>query len=176
MKQQVIDQTINLFYTIVFYTPVVALWYMEYNPGLFWPALILSLLPFFAGDEIFNRLQLSHDKRFYRLLGIPYFQTFTQKGKYAKKLGLLLENKSASFSRSEPISLKREIMVFEKYHYACFLFFTITTVSAIHEGRYGLFLALCLSNILYNVVPILIQQYNKLRLKKLEALKVNYIK
>ncbi len=46
----------------------------------------------------------------------------------------------------------------------CLAFFLASFVYAIYQQAFLISLLIFVSNIIYNVIPILIQQYNKLRL------------
>jgi hypothetical protein len=59
---------------------------------------------------------------------------------------------------------KSKIAMYERYHFICLVFFLASFVYAIHQQAFLISLLILMSNILYNIIPILIQQYNKLRL------------
>lgn len=170
MISAIINQSINVAWTILCYIPIVILWYLDYNAFAFWTILAISMIPLAFGEAVFNRFQLSNSKQFYRRLGISYFQRFTQKGMLAVKIIGAVDNSHKNFKRIDISKFKTEILGYEKYHYSCFLFFSLSAFYALYERLYVLLLLIFMSNIIYNVVPILIQQYNKLRICSLNQL------
>ncbi len=170
MISAIINQSINVAWTILCYIPIVILWHLDYNAYVFWTALAISLIPLVCREAVFNRFQLSNSKQFYKRLGIAYFQRFTQKGMLAVKIIGTLDNSHKNFKRIDISKFKTEILGYEKYHYSCFLFFSLSAFYALYGHLYVLLLFIFMSNIIYNLVPILIQQYNKLRICSLNQL------
>jgi hypothetical protein len=63
---------------------------------------------------------------------------------------------------------KTQIAIYERFHLICLDFFFVSFVYAIFQDAFFLSFLILLSNIVYNIIPILIQQYNKLRLGDVE--------
>lgn len=160
-----INQTINLFWTGLFFTPIVIFWVRYYDAKIFFFLLGLSLVPLMMNNTSLWVLQLSRKKEFYEQLGIKYFQSITQNGKLVKKL---INLKHSGYriirNRGDIKSYKNQIRVYEKYHLICFLFFFGSVIFGLIKSEYYLSAWIFLSNICYNIVPILIQQYNKIRI------------
>jgi hypothetical protein len=57
--------------------------------------------------------------------------------------------------------------MFERYHFCCLIFFQTSSVYACYFEEYLLAFLIFLCNILYNVFPILLQQYNRMRIIKI---------
>lgn len=60
-----------------------------------------------------------------------------------------------------------KIALQERYHYSCFVFFTLSAFSALVGGKIQMALLISIANVIYNVYPILLQQYNRLRIQRL---------
>lgn len=162
-----INQGINLTYTVVFFLPVVIFWIRNYTVGALTLILICSLAVFFLPERIFGYLQLSKRRTFYRKLWVDKFQHITQQGKYAQHIIQHLAGKEGYSHKKKRIKqLRNQMRAFESFHWASFIFFLGTTIFAIIQGSFLLAFVIFLSNIGYNAIPILIQQYNKLRLAK----------
>lgn len=159
-----IDTLINFVWTALAFTPVVMCWWKQ--PAIFWLCitLLLSLLPFVIPNSVFVDLQLSWHKSFYRRLGIPFFQGLTQKGKLSKKASQLFANKKMNFNKVDVEKLKKEMVGYEMYHYSCLVFFLCSTVYGLILGHYFLSVIILIANLIYNGIPLLIQQYNRVRL------------
>ncbi len=162
---EVVNQGINVVYSVIFLTPVVIFWMDHYQTTYFMSVLGASLLMFILPNKVYEYVQLSNSKKFYRVLGIPCFQRYTQQGLFAQKLiNYINGNQTNSPTPRNVSQLKSQIRNFESFHYVCFIFFTLTNVYALYHGEVFLSLIIFLTNVLYNIIPILIQQYNRIRL------------
>src|SRR5690606_14202715 len=105
---------------------------------------------------------------FYKRIAAHRFQQMTQQGKYAQ---LLIKSLSGEgkilFNKKKSGRMYNQIRTFEAYHWACFVFFVATLIYALTKEAFGYAIIVFICNIFYNVIPILIQQYNRLRLNSL---------
>lgn len=165
-----LNQLINFFWTILAFGPIGWYW------GLFFAAhrspiisiitIVFSIIVFLFPGKWFEGLALSQNRKSYERLGLKFFRNFVQDGtlvnrymKKRKKDFVLIRN------RNEADIYLRTIAVRERFHYCCLALFSITSICALIDGRFGLGFLIVLSNILYNVYPILLQQYNRLRIR-----------
>ena len=161
-----INQSINLFYTIMAFLPVVLFWADHYATIFLTIALVLAISIFFVPIDLYRFFQLSKSRIFYKNIGIEKFQKFTQQGEYAQQLIRYFDgNESFIYKRQRIKKLQNQIRIFESFHWACLIFFLLTCGNAIIKKEYIIATFILLSNIVYNVIPILIQQYNKTRIK-----------
>jgi hypothetical protein len=164
----IINQSINIVYTAIFFSPVILLWKDYYTTVFFKIALGITLSSFFLPNRFYTFFQISDSKRFYKKMGIPIFQQFTQQGKLAKRITTYFGGKVLLLPKEKRLKqLKGQIRSFETFHWACFIFFNLTAVHAFQNGKAILFIVILTSNVMYNVIPILIQQYNRIRLKNM---------
>lgn len=154
---------INLFWTTVCYVPVVSLWYLHYHPTILFASLVVSLLPVLVPAKYFSLLQISRRRSFYESLSIKSLQSLTQDGRLVSTLA----KRKNQHTRAAHNNYKSKIAMYEKYHMICLVFFLVSFAYAIHQQAFLLSLLIFITNIIYNVIPILIQQYNKLRLSSL---------
>lgn len=103
-------------------------------------------------------LQISNNPGIYVELGVRFIRKFVQNGDYFKSKKPVIQNKTGA------ISYQRTIVMYERYHFLCFVFFLATTVHAAIYRQYAMAALLMVANIVYNVCPILLQQYNYVRL------------
>lgn len=160
-----VNQTINLIYTVIFFSPVIIVWFRFYHSKLLFVSLGVSLIPFFLPTKTYRYFQLSRKRRFYQKLLIDKFQHFTQEGYFVKQLvNSISKIQNHQFNKSIIKKLTNQIRAFESYHLACLLFFLFTFIYALIKREYFFAFAIFISNVLYNIIPILIQQYNKTRI------------
>ena len=164
-RVQIYNQAINTFWTALCFIPVLRYWIPAYQAWMFFPSLSLSLIPFFIPTEYFRFLQISRNRKLYERLGIKRIQAVTQNGLLIQKFIRKTQPEFRHIKTSKDLrKLRSEIEVYDKYHLACFIFFLISLCLAIKQGTYANSIYISLSNIIYNIFPILIQQYNKARL------------
>ncbi|MCL6523928.1 MAG: hypothetical protein K6T34_04620 [Thermoflavifilum sp.] len=131
----------------------------------------ISVLPYFLPKRLWRKLQLSRSRRFYQKLYIHYFQRFTQNGFWVNRLRSQVMHDAELMNKKDRIqSYKRNMLTFEVYHWSCFLFFFLTCCYAFFKHDFLIAWWILLVNILYNIIPIFIQQYNRLRLSNLSFL------
>src|SRR5699024_9461556 len=100
--------------------------------------------------------------------GIKKIQSITQNGRFVKYfIDKLDSGYEVIRNRSDIKSYKKRIKMYEKYHLVCLLFFIGCTIYGLSRSEYYLTGWIFISNIFYNVIPILIQQYNKIRISPL---------
>jgi hypothetical protein len=167
-----LNALINLTWTGLFFSPILVFWISNFNP---WPLafiLLIGFIPVFVPYRWYGQLQICHNRVFYESLFIHHFQKLTQDGAWVK--GLQKKYSGApSFReiRETRRKLLDKIRAYETFHYACLPVFLGTAIYALMLGSPLLALLITAANLLYNVVPILIQQYNKSRIGSITSKK-----
>jgi Glycosyl-4,4'-diaponeurosporenoate acyltransferase len=122
--------------------------------------VLSGLLP----NKIFRHFQLSSRARFYEVLGVKFIQRFVQNGTYINRI---IRRNDESYKvirdRRQVQRYLSTINMYERYHVSCFVFFGLTLIYAIISRADVVVLPILAANVLYNVYPILLQQYIKLR-------------
>lgn len=169
MKKLILNLFINLFWTILSFMVIGWYWGLHFAENrshwVLTTSIVLSMLVFFLPSKWLSTLTLSKHRKTYEKLGLKFFRHFIQDGtlvnrhlrKHRKDFGVIR-------NRDHALSYLRTIAMQERYHYCCLVLFTSTSLCAIITGRPFLGLLLFMSNMLYNVYPILLQQYNRLRI------------
>jgi hypothetical protein len=158
------NQAINFFWTIICFIPVIAFWM---DADTFWLYIFIgvSVVSLLLPAKL---LQLSNDPKFYEGLGVKFIRKLVQGGDYANKL---IRRKDPQYklikNKASVAQYMRTIIMYERYHFLCFIFFLLTAAYALIHLHYGFFMLIILANIIYNVCPILLQQYNRARVLKL---------
>jgi hypothetical protein len=159
------NQAINSFWTILCFIPVIMVWVSEYSVLWLCVFLVVSVLSQLIPAGL---LQLSLNPQFYERLGVKFIRKFVQHGQYVNQYfrrndhgHKTVKNKAMAFQ------YQNTILMYQRFHLICFLFFILTAVYAFALHIYMACVLTFLSNIIYNICPILLQQYNRARLQKL---------
>jgi hypothetical protein len=165
LKREFLNQLINFFWTAAGFAVVLMYWLKADSNLVLGILIILSLLPAFLPSRF---LQLSNHPKIYEQWGVKRIRQFVQNGDLVNKATANTEpgQNHVKDSRSREKYL-RTIVMYERYHLICFAFFCLTALHAGFNGEARYALTIMLSNVLYNIAPILLQQYNRARILKL---------
>lgn len=162
LKKQFLNQCINFIWTFLCFTPIVFFWIFA-GPGIWF--YIFLIISFAAGFLPSNFFGLSSSPEYYEKLGVRWIRKFVQNGDFVnrllkneKKIGKTIKNKSHAKKYLKTVSM------YEKYHIICFIFFCLSGSFAIVKQEFMYFILIMASNILYNICPIILQQYNRTRI------------
>lgn len=165
------NQLINFFWTILGFAAVVTYWFSAGLSAWFYLFLIVSITPAFLPQKVANHLQLSGNTKFYERFGIRFIRKFVQHGDFANRLARRNDPRyRVMLKNTTPASYLKTVMMYERYHLMCLIFFLLTSVRVLVRGNYLLFLLIAISNILYNFYPILLQQYNRVRILRINRI------
>ena len=167
LKNQAINQFVNFFWTVLCFIPVLTYWFGNYTCWLyifFLFSLIFALLP----GVVFRRFQLSRNRKFYERLGVKFIRQFVQNGTFVNR-AIRKNNPEYKLikDRTQARQYLNTINMYERYHLLCFIFFALTFIHSLINQRYITAVLILVVNVIYDVYPILIQQYNKLRVMKI---------
>lgn len=126
---------------------------------------VASLLAYAWPAAWLRRLQLSRRVAVYRRLRVPALNRFTQQGALVTAL---LRRRYPQYralpGRAGVASLLRTTYSQERFHWAGLLYFLLVSAYLGATGHLGWALGLSLLNVGYNLYPIWLQQYLRLRL------------
>jgi hypothetical protein len=164
-----INQLINVFWTIVSFAVAGFYWglhFAEQRPAMIlWWILVLSILGYMTPRKWLLALTLSDNRKTYERIGVTFILWFVQNGTWVNRLQRKSgKHKALIHNRKSARSYLGTIDMQERYHYSCFVFFTLSACVALLTGKTAMAFLITLSNIIYNVYPILLQQYNRLRI------------
>jgi hypothetical protein len=113
-----------------------------------------------------NRLMLSSSRKFYERVGVKFIRKFVQNGDAVKSM---VNNRNRFIINGvfQAQQYLKTIAMYERFHWVCFTFFLLTAIRCFFNGYFKLGLAISATNVLYNLSTILLQQYNKIRIKKI---------
>jgi hypothetical protein len=116
-------------------------------------------------EKILNLLTLSSNRRFYERIGVKQVRRFVQNGDLVKSVSTKQKLQIVN-NLSQALEYRKTIAMYERFHWICFTFFLLTAILCFAEGRIETALIITIANLLYNVSSILLQQYNKIRIRK----------
>jgi len=125
----------------------------------------VSLLAYAVPAAWFGYWQLSRRPARYRQLGVVLAGRLTQNGDFVNRL---IRRRYPAYrhlpSRAALAGLVRTTYHQERFHLVLFLFFLLTSAYAAVRGQAGWCGLLLLTNVGYNVYPMWLQQYLRVRL------------
>lgn len=148
-----LNHFLNIGWTVLGFLPVYYFWSLH---GLGWPfyaLLLISCIAFFLPEKLYSKLKVSKDLRVYKRLGVKFVRRFAQDGDFEPSKGVK--------------GYLSKIRMFERYHFCCLILFQASSVYACYFEEYLLAFLIFFGNILYNVFPILLQQYNRIRITRI---------
>jgi glycosyl-4,4'-diaponeurosporenoate acyltransferase len=117
-------------------------------------------------EKILNLFTLSSNRRFYERIGVRQVRRFVQNGDVAKGMAGKEKEKVVNNVSQARYYLKT-ISMYERFHWICFIFFLFTAILCFYKMRIELGFMIFIANLLFNVSSILLQQYNKIRIRNL---------
>lgn len=158
------NQAVNFFWTILCFIPIIGFWH-DADMTLCYIFIGISIVSLLLPAKL---LQLSNQPKFYENLGIKLIRKFVQNGDY---INAFLKKRNPQHKtvrgKTSASSYIKTVIMYEWYHFLCLIFFLLTGVFAIISASYTLAAFIFLANIIYNICPILLQQYNRARIQKL---------
>ncbi|TGD77817.1 hypothetical protein [Hymenobacter wooponensis] len=155
----------SVFWSVLHLVPL-SLFCYQYLPRLWlYGSIGVSLLMYAIPKAWFRRWQLSARPVAYQRLGIAIVGHLTQHGSVVH--GLIRRHYPQyrrARSRQSVAGLLGNTYHMERFHVAALVFFLLCSISAATQGRWGWAVGLAVLNITYNLYPIWLQQYLRLRL------------
>jgi hypothetical protein len=158
------NHAVNFFWTILCFIPVIG----------FWLTADLLILYIFIGASILSLLlsarllQLSSLPKFYEKLGIKLIRKFVQNGEYINILIRKFKPGHKTIgNKADAVRYLKTVQMYDRYHFLCLIFFLLTAVYAFINNQPILSAVIIIANIIYNICPILLQQYNRARILNL---------
>lgn len=167
-----LNQIINLFWTVLSFAIFGIYWggYLaeQRSPLLLAVFVVFSIMTYAIPARWIDKFAVSKNKTTYERIGVKLLLYFVQNGtlvnhiqkRQRKRPGLI-------HNRTQAENYLKTIRMQERFHYCCFILFILSTGSAFLTEKPGMALMILLCNITYNVYPILLQQYNKIRINRL---------
>ncbi|MEO6283145.1 MAG: hypothetical protein ABIN80_23720 [Dyadobacter sp.] len=171
-----LNQLINVFWTLASFMAVGSYWGVHFaekrSPSVLGAIIVVSVLCYMTPRRWLSALTLSENRRTYERIGVKFMLWFVQNGTFVNRIQRKFSKEKAIItSRKKASTYLSTIDMQERYHYCCFVFFILSAISALLIGKTESAFFIMLWNILYNVYPILLQQYNRLRINSVLSVK-----
>lgn len=155
---------ISLFWTLLCVGPVVGYFYLYMPVNWLWVIVPMAFLPYFLPGSWLENYAVSTSRRVYERIGVRGLLSIVQHGRYInQQIRKRYPGYRIVYNRDTIRRKIKETYLFERFHYGLLLAFMIPIAHALSVYWYwGVVLIAC--NIGYNVYPILMQQYVRLRL------------
>ncbi|HEY0273724.1 MAG TPA: hypothetical protein VGC22_11105 [Chitinophaga sp.] len=158
----------NLFWSALNLAPAVYYYYHYVPLSWLWAIVPLCLAPYALKPAVMDRLAPIRDREWYHRLGVDVVQEYVQHGGMVNRI--IRRRYPAYRIVYDKTTVSRQLAatyMFERFHLGMLLAFGVLLCHAAAMGRWQWALLLLLCNFVYNVYPILLQQYVRLRLKRL---------
>jgi hypothetical protein len=155
----------NVLWSVLGLVPISVYCYQHMARPWLYGALAASMLAFGVPTAWFGYWQLSRRAAPYRRLGVVLANRLTQNGDFVNRL-IRLRYPAYRHVRSRAglKALLRNTYQQERFHLVLFLFFLFASVYAVVQGQAGWFWLITLTNVGYNLYPMWLQQYLRVRL------------
>lgn len=155
----------NVLWSVVVWVPVVVFCYQAVARPWLYGCIIGSLLAYAWPAAWLRRLQLSTRAEVYRQLRVPLVGHFTQQGTLVKALlrRRYPQYRALTGRKAIPQLLSTTYQQ-ERFHWAALVLLLLLSIYALATSHLGWALGLILANVGYNLYPIWLQQYVRLRL------------
>ena len=166
VRRQTVNLLLNILWTAISLGPVFMFCLRAVSAKTLSLFLFAATLPLLMPRPLLKRLQLSTDRRVYQRLGVPLLVKVTQDAPWLRHLGSD-SKRHVACSREALMRFQRDTWTRERFHWGVLLFCALCAWVALWRGRLLWFAALLLINVLYNLYPVWLQQYLRLRLSRL---------
>ncbi|WP_343692882.1 hypothetical protein [Chitinophaga sp.] len=158
---------VSLLWTLVCLGPVAGYFYRYMPVNWLWVIVPTALFPYFLPASWLDRYAVSTSRHFYERMGVQAVLGVVQHGRYVnRRIKSRFPGYRIVYDRETIRRKIKETYQFERFHYGLLLAFIIPISHAWSVYWYrGVILVVC--NMVYNVYPILMQQYVRLRLKRM---------
>jgi hypothetical protein len=157
----------NVFWSLLAFAPVSIFCYRFMEREWLSAFVVASLIAFMVPASSLRYLELSSAVTTYRKLGVHWVNHFVQHGTLINRL---LRRRYSEYrrlrSRARMAYLVQSNYVQERFHWMVFLFFLLTSLYGITHGYPGWALLITMINVVYNLYPIWLQQYIRVRLNR----------
>ena len=157
----------NVFWSLLAFAPVGIFCYRFMERPWLWTFVGISFVAYVVPASTLKYLELSSTVQTYRRLGVHRVNDFVQHGTWINRL---LRRSYPDYrrvrSRASLAALLQATYMQERFHWSALLFFLLSSVYGVVRGYPGWALLITISNVVYNLYPIWLQQYVRLRLNR----------
>jgi len=157
----------NVFWSLLAFAPVSIFCYRFMERAWLWAFVAASFIAWMVPASTLRYLELSSTLTTYRKLGVHRVNHLVQHGTF---INHLLRRRDPEYrrmlSRAKTAYLLQSTYIQERFHWAVLLFFLLSSLYGIAHGFPGWALLITIINVVYNLYPIWLQQYIRVRLNR----------
>jgi Glycosyl-4,4'-diaponeurosporenoate acyltransferase len=158
---------VNLFWSLLAFVPVSVFCYRFMERGWLWGFVAISFVACVAPASILRRLSLGSTVKVYRRLGVHWANHAVQNGALINRLiRRWYPDYQPMRSRTSLACLAQTTYMQERFHWMVLVFFLLCNFYAGIRGHPGWALLITLLNLVYNLYPIWLQQYIRVRMNR----------
>lgn len=156
--------SVSMFWALLVFTPLTIYLYLYAGSVFIWVSSSLAILLMAVPASFYRRFQLSKNPQCYERMGVLVINKITQHGHWINSVVRKIQPGARMQQLRSVKAMQANMEMFEKFHYGCLLMFSCCMVHAAFIPAWAWCLFFLVSNLLFNVYPILIQQYLRVRL------------
>lgn len=165
MSKNIVNQFLNLFWTVLFFAPVVWYWYLIGLDGWWYAFLVICGAAVFLPKKTLERLTFSKHPKHFEKWGVRTVRWFAQDGTWASQFKANNgQGKARIRNAKQAQQYLKTIAMYERFHWMCLVFFLLSSIHAFAQGEILLGILITLANVPFNWGSLILQQYNKLRI------------
>lgn len=161
------NQIFNVSWSVLNFSALGYFCYTKMDLNWVYVFTALSLAAGFLPRSFFDAIQLSRRTAFYKKIGIRVARKFTQDGDFVNRS---MRKKFPQYrifdDRSSIQQHLNKAYAIEKVHFSMLLFFLLSSIYALVKGYVWWAVIITINNLVFNLYPNLLQQYNRLRLRR----------
>ncbi|HMH23032.1 MAG TPA: hypothetical protein VK563_14710 [Puia sp.] len=158
----------NFFWSVLHLGPVTVFCFTKMEPAWLYIFLGAAILSGLVPNSFLDRIQLGSAARIYKRVGIMVIRRYSQDGDWINRR---IQRRYPGYKVIGVAGAEKKYIqrtyIFERFHFIGLCIFLFTAVYAIAHGHGWWALLICFSNLLYNLYPMWLQQYNRLRLRSI---------
>jgi hypothetical protein len=158
---------VNVFWSLLAFAPVSIFCFRFMERAWLWTFLAASGIGFIMPASLLTYLALSSTVTTYRRLGVHWANHFVQHGTFINRWvrRRYPEYQRMRFRKWIP-HLLQSTYVQERFHWMVLLFFLLSSLYAVAHGHPVWAVLITIINVVYNLYPIWLQQYIRVRLNR----------
>lgn len=157
----------NVLWSLLSFFPVSFFCYHFMERRYLYTFICIALLAYLLPAQQLRRFEAASGRAFYRRLGVHWANNVTQHGTFINRV---MRKKQSHYrrirTRADAVRLLRATYANERFHWAALLFFLLSAIYAAIGHHFGWALLILAINVFYNLYPIWLQQYLRIRLER----------
>lgn len=163
----VYNGVVNLLWSLLAFAPVSIFCFRFMERAWLWTFVAASAVGFIMPASTLRYLELGSTVTIYRRLGVPWVNHFVQHGTLVNQWVRRRDPEYQPMQfRTRIPQLLQSTYLQERFHWIVLLFFLLSSLHAVTVGHPVWALLITIMNVVYNLYPIWLQQYIRVRLNR----------